>query len=323
MELIATSHPSARTLKYQARGTIACAPPFDFARTLAFLRGFGPMAGEQSIGAGELTKAVVHEGQGVLVRIRLAGTRERPELAYELVSERPISAQTDQAVARRVAFFLSADEDLTPFARLASLDPPFAPVAARLVGLHHPKFPSPFETACWGSLNQRIALGRAKAMKETLCRRFGGVIHEGGCEYLAFPEPAAMVRAGEDAVLVALGNDRRAAVVFAVARAFASVDDAFLREAPLSEVEAWLLRIHGVGPFTSGFVCFRGLGRFLHHAVSPRLLAAAEAIYGAPFTMADLEKVSARYGAWGGMWALYVYASAMDYHHGDGTRTAA
>jgi DNA-3-methyladenine glycosylase II len=322
MDLVATPRSTAGRSKHQLRGTIACALPFDFARTLTFLRGFGPMAGEQSIGARELTKALVHEGQTILVRIRPAGTRERPELAYELVSDRPISAEADGAVARRVAFFLSADEDLTPFTRLASRDRPFAPVAARLVGLHHPKFPSPFEAACWGSLNQRIALARAKAMKETLCRRFGGVIHADGAEYLAFPGPAALVRAGEDAVRVALGNDRRAAVVFAVARAFASVDDAFLREAPLAEVEAWLLRIRGVGPFTSGFVCFRGLGRFLHHAVSPRLLAAAETIYGAPFTTADLEQVSARYGAWGGMWAIYVYASAMDYHPGDGTRTA-
>jgi 3-methyladenine DNA glycosylase/8-oxoguanine DNA glycosylase len=323
MDLVATPPSSQARPRYPARGNIACAPRFDFARTLDFLRGFGPMAGEQSIGGRELTKALVHEGQTILVRIRPAGTRQRHELAYELVSERPISAEAERAVARRVAFFLSADEDLTPFARLASLDPPFAPVAARLAGLHHPKFPSPFETACWGSLNQRIARNRAKAMKDTLCRRFGGAINADGREYLAFPEPATMVRAGEDAVRVALGNDRRATVVFAVARAFASVDEAFLREAPLADVEAWLLRIRGVGPFTTGFVCFRGLGRFLHHAVSPRLLAAAETIYGAPFTAAELELVSARYGAWGGMWAIYVYASAMDYHPGDGTRTAA
>jgi hypothetical protein len=46
--------------------------------------------------------------------------------------------------------------------------------------------------------------------------------------------------------------------------------------------------------------------------VSPRLLAAAESIYGAPFTTADLERVTARYGAWSGMWALYVYAAATD-----------
>jgi DNA-3-methyladenine glycosylase II len=294
---------------HRRSGRIACTAPFDFGASLAFLRGFGPMRGEQGIGADTLTKALVYRGQVVGFRVRQAGTVERPELAYEMVSDRPISEATQEAAARRIAFFLSADEDLAPFYRRAAEDARFSPVAALLRGLHHVKFPTPFEAACWGAINQRIQQRTAKGMKQAMCRRLGGRVVMGGEEHLAFPEAEAVAAAGEEGLREVLGNDRKARVVAAVARAFVGVDEAFLRNAPLAEVEAWLLGIHGVGPFTSAFVLFRGLGRFTRQPMSPRLTAAAEEVYGRPLSNADMERLSRSYGAWGGHWALHLWAS--------------
>jgi DNA-3-methyladenine glycosylase II len=309
MDLIEESRPGGRAEHHRRSGRIACAPPFDLGASLAFLYGFGPMRGEQGIAAGELTKALVHRGQVVAFRVHQAGTVERPELAYRLISDRPIGAATEEAVARRVGFFLSAGEDLEPFYQRAGEDPQFAPVAARLRGLHHVKFPTPFEAACWGAINQRIQIGVARGMKERLCRRLGGHLIAGGTEHLAFPEADTIAGAGEGELRAVLGNERKARAVAAVARAFAGVDETFLREAPLSEVEAWLLGIHGVGPFTSAFVLFRGLGRFARQPMSPRLTAAAAEVYGRQLSTADMESLSRSYGAWGGHWALYLWAS--------------
>jgi DNA-3-methyladenine glycosylase II len=267
------------------------------------------MAGEQGIAGGELTKALVHRGQTVAVRVRQTGTAERPELAYRLLSDRPVDATTEEAVARRIAFFLSADEDLAPFYRRAAEDARFAPVAARLSGLHHVKFPTPFEAACWGAINQRIQLRTAKGMKEAMCRRLGGRVVVEGTEHLAFPEAKTVAAAGEAELRAVLGNERKARVVAAVARAFAAVDEGSLREAPLGEVEAWLLDIHGVGPFTSAFVLFRGLGRFARQPMSPKLLTVASKVYGRALSIADMERLSRGYGAWGGYWALHLWAS--------------
>jgi DNA-3-methyladenine glycosylase II len=131
----------------------------------------------------------------------------------------------------------------------------------------------------------------------------------GGKERLAFPEAATVAAAGEREFRALLGHERKARVIAAIAEAFAGVDDAFLREAPLAEVEAWLLGIHGVGPFTSAFVLFRGLGRFTRQPLAPRLIAAASQVYGRSLSVADMEGLSRSYGSWGGHWALHLWAS--------------
>src|SRR5262249_7670863 len=164
--VVAADHRSEPRPGTRKSGRIACAPGFDLGRSLAFLDGFGPMGGEQVIEGAELTKAVMLGGRLVLVQVRGEETRGRPEIAYRLASKHTLSPVEEAALAQRIAFFLSAGEDLSPFVRLAAADPCFAPVAARLAGLHHVKFPTPFEAATWGVINQRIQRGRAQAMKD-------------------------------------------------------------------------------------------------------------------------------------------------------------
>ena len=137
MSLVEVSRSKGVSEQHRRSGQIACAPSFDFRRSLAFLDGFGPMRGEQGIAAGELTQAVVCGGQVLTVRVREDGAAERAQLAYSLASDRPIGAGTEAAVARRTAFFLSALEDLEPFYQRASEDKKFAVIAARLHGLRH------------------------------------------------------------------------------------------------------------------------------------------------------------------------------------------
>jgi DNA-3-methyladenine glycosylase II len=302
---------AAERSAHERAGRIPAAPGFELWRSLAFLRGFSPMMGEQAVGERTLTKALVLRGQTIVTEVR----QEDASLGYRLSSDRAIDPIAEAEVASRLAFFLSADEDMARFHRLAAEDPWFGPLAARLSGLHHVKFPSPFEAACWGAVNQRCHLGQARAMKEALCRRFGGAAWSrsaGGAELLAFPEPAALVDAGEAAIRAAMKHDRKATVVSAIARAFAAVDDPFLRTAPLGDVEAWLHGIRGVGPFTSAFVLFRGLGRFVRQPLSPKLTAAAERVYQRRLSTPDVEALSASYGAWSGHWALYLWASTFE-----------
>jgi DNA-3-methyladenine glycosylase II len=109
-------------------------------------------------------------------------------------------------------------------------------------------------------------------------------------------------------------------VVHRIARAFAEVDERWLREAPVAEVEAWLLAIRGVGPFTTALVMFRGLGRSSAQPIPPQLLRAAKRVYGPRVDAAAVRALSASYGRWAGHWALYLRASAIE---GIGARHAA
>ena len=83
-----------------------------------------------------------------------------------------------------------------------------------------------------------------------------------------------------------------------------------MREAPLEEARRWLRAIHGIGPFTSGLVLFRAVGRFDGATmIPPLLLAAAEKVYGRAMAERDVRRTCERYGAWGGHWMLYLWAS--------------
>lgn len=289
--------------------SVAVPAPFDFDHTLAFVEGFSPMAGEQRVDAGRIRKAVSVGGQAVVYRVSSSGERERPRLEIDLVSTVPLRTETNTAVVERIATNLGARDDLGAFYALAAEDRPFEPLTRRYRGLRHVRFPSPFEAACWGVINQRIQLPLARRMKDALTRRAGPALGVDGVEHRAFPEPDAVARLGEDEI-GRIVPGRRGRAVWELSRAFGLVDERFLREAPIAEVRSWLRAIHGVGPFTSGFVLYRALGRFDGAGiVSPKLLAAAGRVYGRGFTADDLRRHAGGYGPWGGYWMLYLWAS--------------
>ncbi len=279
--------------------TVAVKEPFDFGLSLEFLRGFGPMAGEQTIGRGSLTKSWIVSGQPITVTMRQA----HGALVCHLESPKALDDPREQAIRARVAFFTSAGEDLGDFYALAARDPAFAPVAKRLRGLHHPKFATPFESACWGVINQRIQLAQARKLKAALVTKWGVK----GCD--AFPEAATLSKATLSELTRVLVNDRKAKAIWSVSQAFAKIDEAFLQTAPITEVEAWLQAIHGVGDFTTAFVLYRGLGRALALPWGPKFVNAAKQTYGASCTRPTLEKRGKTYGPWLGLWSLYLWAA--------------
>ena len=285
-------------------------PPFDLSRSLSFLRGFAPTQGEQLVTATSLTKAILCGGETVAFRVRQKGDRERPTLDVDLLSSQALGAGRWRDVLGRVRAMLSCDEGLAPFYAMAAADRAMAPLVGRLRGLHHVRFPSAFEAACWGVINQRIQLPVARAMKDALVRRAGSRFDVDGVRHWAFPEPRTVESLGEEELVRLLPGGRRAKAVLSVARAFASVDEASLQEAPIAEVREWLRGIHGVGPFTSGFVLYRALGRFDGTTmVSPKLVSAAEMVYGRSMSGRDVARLAGEYGTWGGHWMLYLWSS--------------
>ncbi|MCZ7542265.1 MAG: DNA-3-methyladenine glycosylase 2 family protein [Anaerolineae bacterium] len=288
-------------------GALHPTPPFDFARSLDFLRRFEPVRGEQAIAPGALTKAVRIAGRTVVFRVTDAGGDvEAPRLAYTLFTATPIDAGLKAAAADRIAFFLSVADDLRPFYAVARDDPAFAPVVARLYGYHQVKFLTPFENAAWAVLAQRTALETAHALKQRVLARFGGSLEVEGTVYRAFPEPAQLAEAGEAALAAALGDARKAAYLHAAAEAFAGVDERFLRTGPFEMVEAWLQGIKGVGQWSSNFILIRGLGR-MERVPQGRALAAAIAnVYGPVMSLEAAQRMVDRYGPYQGYWAHYL-----------------
>jgi DNA-3-methyladenine glycosylase II len=295
-------------------GTLAPRPPFDFAKTLSFLKAFSPTAGEQALADETITKAVTLNGQAVAFELRSTGRLEQPRLAYTLFSERPLSAAEQAAMADRICFFLSLDDDLEPFYAIGRADPPFAPVIERFYGLHQPKFLTPFEIACWSVLGQRIPMPIAHRIKLALVERFGTSITVNGETYRAFPEPEQLA-ADPTALAAVVRNERKQEYLHAVTQFFLGGEEAFLRAGDYEKVAAQLRGIRGIGEWSSHFILVRGLGRMERVSVLDQELAKAAArIYnnGQPLTSAELQRIFDRYGATQGYWAYYARIATLD-----------
>lgn len=295
---------------YSESGRLYPTSPFALAQSLRFLGLFKPTQDEQSLAGQSLTKAISIDGRAIAFRIQSEGTAETPQLAYTLYSEQPLSAATSQAAAERIAFFLSLDDDLRPFYAIGRADPAFTPVIEQLYGYHQVKFLTPFENACWAILSQRTQLPVARKAKDALTAQFGRAIEVEGTTYAAFPEPAELAAADPVAIASAVGNERQAAYLPGVARAFRDGDEKFLRTARYEEVEAWLRQIKGIGTWSAAFILLRGLGRMERAPLDEvKLLSAARRVYGPEQTADSLQKIAERYGQWQGYWAHYLRAA--------------
>ncbi len=296
-------------------GALAPRPPFDFAKTRAFLDDFTPTAGEQALAPDSITKALTLNGRAVACEICNAGTLKEPGIAYTLYSEQPLSDTEHSAISDRISFFLSLDDDLQPFYAIGRTDPAFAPIIERLYGLHQPKFLTPFEQACWAILAQRNPLAIAHRTKMALVQRWGTSITLRGKTYWAFPEVEQLTAVSPDELAEIVRNPRKVDYLLSVIKFFNGVDEQFLRTGNYDEVAAQIRAIRGFGEWSSYFLLIRGLGRVEHVSPTDKELAGAVAhIYnqGQPLSSSEMQQMLNKYGNTQGYWAFYARNAIMN-----------
>src|SRR3989441_6357465 len=291
---------------HSEEGSLRPTPPFDFAKSLDFLGMFPPMQEDQTVSEVSLTKAIRVGGRTIVFRLKPTGTIKMPALRYTLFSDHPFSHGLTDVILDRISFFLSLNDDLDQFYRIAINDPNFAPVLQKLYGLHQVKFLTPFECACWAVLSQRNQLNAARKAKQALLERFGTSLEVNGHSYRAFPEPGQLGEAPKQELKTLLRHERREEYLGNVIRAFNDVDERFLRTADYDKVEEWLKNIRGIGEWSARLILLRGLGRMEKLAVEKRLIAAAGRVYGKPMTEQRFHVIAEKYGRWKGYWAYYL-----------------
>jgi len=276
--------------------------PFDFAPALRFLSGFRPTAGEQDVTDGVLTKAFRANGQTVLVRL----AQEESGVRCTRHATEEISAATAEAVADRVSFYLSLDDDLSEFYDLGRADPAFAPIIDELHGYHQVKIPTPLENAVWAVLSQRALGSVAAAGKRALVAEIGNEVEYEGKTHLAFPDAEQLASLTPGRVAELVGNQRKGTQLHGLFQGWLKEDEEFLRHGPYQEVKDFLLGLPGIGPWSSTFVLIRGLGRVDEVPIEKALLAAASRVYGRAVNEAGLRRLAEPYGRWAGYWAHYL-----------------
>ncbi|MEV0581427.1 hypothetical protein [Nonomuraea sp. NPDC050310] len=266
--------------------------PFDFAPALRFIARFPPTTGEQEVTDSSLVKGFRVAGQDVLARVSAAPGGLRCELEGDRLTPEVVAAAAD-----RVRFHLSLDDDLTGFYELA--DGVFADVVEHLRGYHQVKFPSPLEALVWAILVQRTRSAGAAKAKAAISAHVGNA-------YAAFPDLDQLLSLSAGTLAELVRHSVKGPRLHEVLRAWAEADESWLREAPYEEVKRFLLDLPGVGAWSASFILVRGLGRMDETPVERQLMAAAERVYGRPFSERDLRKEAARYGPWQGYWAHYL-----------------
>jgi DNA-3-methyladenine glycosylase II len=291
-------------------GTLDATPPFDFAQSLRFLGEFMPGKDGQVIGENSLTRAVRLNGQTVAFQVLSMGSIETPHIEYILFSEGPIPGDVKSALEDRMTHFLSLRDDLLPFYALAKGDSDFEPIVEKLYGYHQVKFLTPFENACWAILSSRNTFSAARTLKNRISEAYGDSIEVEGTEIAAFPAPEDLLPTSPADLVALIRNDQRANYIWNAARAFASVDEDWLRTAEYDLVYNWLRQTKGVGEWTASFIMIRSLGR-MERLIAPekRLLESTSQAYGRDIDKDALLKLAERYSNHKAYWSHYLRAA--------------
>lgn len=293
-----------------AKRELTPTPPFDFAKSLAFLATFRADGVAKEVGPGRLEVPLLVGGAPLLATLEPAGGVEEPALRARLASEAPLDAARLEAADERLRAFLGLDDDLAPFYALAREDPAFAPIAERLHGYHQVRFPSLFAALCWAVVTQRTPNAFAYRSMRAITEALGERLVVDGRRWQAFPAPQALLRPGSSAALLgATNNTRKVERLTALARAVLGADEAWLRQAPYQEAYRWLLGLPGIGPWSAEYVMLRGLGRHERTPWSDTwLLEGLSQLYTGGFAISrgDARRLAERYGWYQGYWVHYL-----------------
>ncbi len=293
--------------------TLTPTPPFDFEQTLNFVRRFRARDYERNPAHEQIEGSVLQRvasvnGEPVFFRVRDVGTGE--ELGLEItLHAKSLTDELVYATQDRIRFFLSLDDDLTPFYTLAKRDPAFSDVVQNLYGYHAFKVLTPFEAACWALIQQRTPNSFAHLTMKRLTELFGKSLEVDGVTHRAFPEASQMLGNPEKRVLEATNNTRKTERFLDLIRVFTTADEDFLRTAPYQEVSKWLTGIKGIGAWSIDFIMLRGLGRYERTPwTDTGLLPAISGVYtgGLEISQGSARELAERYGWYQGLWAHYV-----------------
>ena len=295
---------------FLSQGKLHPTPPFDFNKSLHFLRIFTPAQNDQLLAQNSLTKAISVNGQAIIIRIDSTGSVDNPQLEYRLVSEQPINEDVKFAALDRATFFLSLYDNLRPFYDIGEKDNHFTPILKSLYGYHQVKFASPFENACWAVLIRQAPPALARQMKDDLITCYGSAIIVNGREFRAFPEPPHLSAIDEKELARVLENETKAKQIKSLARSFEEIDEEFLRAGPYEEVKRWLQNHDGLDARGAAFVLLRGLGRMEEEPIIDRkLVSAAHRFYGL-LNQDTIPSIAEQYGQWQGYWSHYLRVAA-------------
>lgn len=287
--------------------TLTPKAPFDFQRTLTFLEDYRADGIVRKILDDELRFAMNISGKPVAFFVKSVGTVKRPKLELK-VHVKKLNDDIIRAAKEQLVFYLSLDDDLTPFYKLAEKDDAFKPVLKGLYGYHQVRFPSIFICVCWALVTQRTPNSFAYVTMQRFCELLGDSINVDGERYTAFPEARKFLNS-RDKVLIATNNTRKTDRLMEIAKAYTTVDEDFLKTAPYEETMRAVKKLKGLGQWSADYILLRGLGRYERSPWTDTVIIdTISKMYTGGFRISDgdARKLAEQYGWYQGLWVHYL-----------------
>lgn len=216
-----------------------------------------PEALAERTGPGAIEKGLVLEGKPVVLRIALRGASA--ECRAEGSS--PGTPKMLAALQHAARGMLGLSIDPGPFERLARSDPLLGPVIARQAGLRVPQAATPFEAITWAIVGQQVNVAFAITLRRTLIG-LAGQRHESGL--WCYPDAPALASLDAEDLGRRKFSRAKAETVIRVARLVTEGTlplDPWRHEGTSAEtIEAALLAVKGIGPWTVHYTLLRGFG---------------------------------------------------------------
>jgi 3-methyladenine DNA glycosylase/8-oxoguanine DNA glycosylase len=184
---------------------------------------------------------------------------------------------------------LALDDDTTTFHELFADDPLLGPTSRALVGYRPLRVATVAQAALSAFCGQLVQSTRARQIERAVLRACG--VRVATQDALRRLSPAALRRCG-------LATSRATALV----RLCGALDLERLRDHPTDAVRALLERERGLGPWTTGVIAVRGLGRYDHGIVGDlELVKLASSLAGRWVDAEATAELLAPYGRWQGL----------------------
>lgn len=226
--------------------------PFDGAGVLRFLGTRALTGVETTTETSYARTARLPHGTGT-VEVTLSGTDAAPALACSI----RLAHLTDLApLVSRIRRLFDLDADAEAIDRHLAADPALAASVAQTPGIRVPGSMDAEETLFRALIGQQVSVAAARTALTRLADALGDRL-PGPELLLLFPTPAQIAVGGRAALR---GPGARIETILRVARALASGDLALSFGQTRAELEASLVALPGIGPWTAGYVAMRVLG---------------------------------------------------------------
>jgi AraC family transcriptional regulator of adaptative response / DNA-3-methyladenine glycosylase II len=226
---------------------LAHTAPMDLGASLRFL-GARAIPGVEEFAAGRFTRTLDLPGGPALLTISSEDGAVACELTVTDEHDRPLA----QSLARRL---LDLDADPARIRRVLTRDPALARLLRARPGLRSPGAVDGFEMAVRAVVGQQISVAGARTVLGRIAARYGRAAF--GQQWQLFPRAAHLAAADPQDLPMPRARGR---TLVALATAVASGELTLAPGTDWTAARATLLRVPGIGPWTTGYVCMRALG---------------------------------------------------------------